>query len=171
MNNKIRTEAVKHLFEAILTLEDEEECFHYAIPYQNQVRDVHPPLFYMFLHTACSIIPGEFSYFAGAAFNVVFFVGTTIVLYFLGKELFRTYLAESYAICSEISNNNKFLAIGQIDYSGTIVKSVVQLISIEKANSGEQNSEVYTLKVLKVSLQLQVRIRIFSSLMVQTVQK
>ena len=67
---------------------DEEQCFHYAIPYQNQVRDVHPPLFYMFLHTACSIIPGEFSYFAGAAFNVVFFIGTTIVLYFLGKELF-----------------------------------------------------------------------------------
>ena len=28
---------------------DEEQCFNYAIPYQNQVRDVHPPLFYMFL--------------------------------------------------------------------------------------------------------------------------
>ncbi len=29
MNNKIRTEAVRHLFEAILTLEDEEECFQF----------------------------------------------------------------------------------------------------------------------------------------------
>ena len=29
MNNKIRTEAVKHLFEAILTLQDEEECFQF----------------------------------------------------------------------------------------------------------------------------------------------
>lgn len=27
MNNKIRTNAVSHLFEAILTLRDEEECF------------------------------------------------------------------------------------------------------------------------------------------------
>ena len=27
MNNKIRTEAVSHLFEAILTLKTEEECF------------------------------------------------------------------------------------------------------------------------------------------------
>ena len=29
MNNKIRTEAVRHLFEAILTLENEEECFEF----------------------------------------------------------------------------------------------------------------------------------------------
>ena len=29
MNNRIRTEAVKHLFEAILTLQDEEECFQF----------------------------------------------------------------------------------------------------------------------------------------------
>lgn len=27
MNNKIRTDAVSHLFEAILTLQDEEECY------------------------------------------------------------------------------------------------------------------------------------------------
>lgn len=29
MNNKIRTEAVEHLFEAILTLENKEECFNF----------------------------------------------------------------------------------------------------------------------------------------------
>ena len=29
MNNKIRTDAVSHLFEAILTLENEEECFEF----------------------------------------------------------------------------------------------------------------------------------------------
>lgn len=29
MNKKIRTDAVRHLFEAILTLETEEECFHF----------------------------------------------------------------------------------------------------------------------------------------------
>lgn len=29
MNNKIRTEAVEHLFEAILTLKDKEECFNF----------------------------------------------------------------------------------------------------------------------------------------------
>ncbi len=29
MNNKIRTEAVDHLFDAILTLSDKEECFNF----------------------------------------------------------------------------------------------------------------------------------------------
>ncbi|MCR4748755.1 MAG: helix-turn-helix domain-containing protein [Lachnospiraceae bacterium] len=29
MNNKIRTEAVEHLFEAILTLDSKEECFDF----------------------------------------------------------------------------------------------------------------------------------------------
>lgn len=61
-----------------------------------------------------------------------------------GNELFRTYLATSYAICSEISDNNKYLAIGQIDYSGTIVKSVVKLIAIENVKNTPQDSIVYT---------------------------
>lgn len=67
---------------------DEADRFDYSIPYQNQVKDVHPPLFYIFLHTACSLLPGEFSFYAGAAFNVVFFLICAVVLYFLGKELF-----------------------------------------------------------------------------------
>lgn len=65
-----------------------EHRFEYGIPYRNQIRDVHPPLFYFFLHTACSMIPGEFSFMAGMGFNILFFIGSTIGLYFLGKELF-----------------------------------------------------------------------------------
>lgn len=61
-----------------------------------------------------------------------------------GNELFKSFLAKSYAICSEISDNNKFLAIGQIDYSGTIVKSIVKLISIETAQNNSQESIIYT---------------------------
>lgn len=67
---------------------DPEHTFEYSIPYNNQETDVHPPLFYLFLHTACSFIPGEFSYWAGMGCNIVFFIGSSIVLYFLGKELF-----------------------------------------------------------------------------------
>ena len=63
---------------------------------------------------------------------------------FEGNELFKSFLAKSYAICSEISGNNKYLAIGQIDYSGTIVKSIVKLISIETAQNNSQESIVYT---------------------------
>ncbi len=68
---------------------DPDHTFDYSIPYRNQATDVHPPLFYLFLHTACSFIPGEFSYWAGTGCNIIFFIGSTLVLYFLGKELFQ----------------------------------------------------------------------------------
>lgn len=61
-----------------------------------------------------------------------------------GKELFKYYLKESYAVCSEISANNKYLAIGRIDYSGTIIKSIVELISIDSAIQDAKHCNVYT---------------------------
>lgn len=67
---------------------DVEHRFEYSIPYSNQVTDVHPPLFYLFLHTASSFVPGGFSLFAGLGINMLFFIISSIVLYFLGKEVF-----------------------------------------------------------------------------------
>ena len=61
-----------------------------------------------------------------------------------GLELFRTYLSSNYALCTSISTNNKYLAIGEVDYSGTILKSFVKIVSVEKAQSDPQNSMVYT---------------------------
>lgn len=59
-----------------------------------------------------------------------------------GKELFRTYLSSTYALCADISNDNKYLAIGEVDYTGTIVKSNVKIISIALAQSDPDNSIV-----------------------------
>jgi len=59
-----------------------------------------------------------------------------------GKELFRTYLSSTYAICADISNNNKYLAIGEVDYTGTIVKSNVKIISIALAQTNPEESVI-----------------------------
>lgn len=61
-----------------------------------------------------------------------------------GAEIFRRYISNNYAICTAISNNNKYLAIGEIDYSGTILKSFVTIISVEKAQQDPKNSIVNT---------------------------
>ncbi len=61
-----------------------------------------------------------------------------------GIELFRSYVSKDYAVCVDISNNNKYLAIGEVNYSGTIVKSFVKIISIEKAQTDPKNSTEYT---------------------------
>ena len=66
---------------------------------------------------------------------------SVVVLYTQsGKELFKTFLSSTYAICSDISNNNKYLAIGEVDYSGTVVKSNVKIISISLAQSNPEKS-------------------------------
>ena len=59
-----------------------------------------------------------------------------------GTEQFRTYISANYAICSSISTNNKYLAIGEVDYSGTILKSFIKIISVDKAQEDPLNSIV-----------------------------
>lgn len=61
-----------------------------------------------------------------------------------GNELFKTYLSTNMAIDADISNDNKYLSIAEIDYSGSIIKSMVKNISIEKAKTDPTNSVVYT---------------------------
>lgn len=61
-----------------------------------------------------------------------------------GKELFKTYLSNTIAIDTDISNDNKYLSIAEVDYSGSIIKSMIKTISIEKAKSDPTNSVVYT---------------------------
>lgn len=61
-----------------------------------------------------------------------------------GTELFRRYLSANYAICSDISNNNKYLAIGEVDYSGTLIKSYVNILSISLAQTDPENSILNT---------------------------
>lgn len=61
-----------------------------------------------------------------------------------GNELFKTYLSNNMAIDTDISNDNKYLSIAEIDYSGSIIKSMVKNISIEKARTDPTNSVIYT---------------------------
>lgn len=70
----------------------------------------------------------------------------SVVIYFdlSGKELFRTYLSSTYVTCTSISTNNTYLAIGEVDYSGTIIKSQVKIVSVELAQSDPKNSIIYT---------------------------
>ena len=70
---------------------------------------------------------------------------SVIVFYDLtGTEIFRRYISKNYAICTAISTNNKYLAIGEIDYSGTILKSFITIISVEMAQEDPKNSIVNT---------------------------
>lgn len=49
-----------------------------------------------------------------------------------GEELFTNFLATTYVVDAEISNDNKILAIAEVDAEGILVKSNVKLIHIDK---------------------------------------
>ena len=57
-----------------------------------------------------------------------------------GKELFNTYLSSTRAVDVSISNDNKYLAIAEVDTSGTIIQSNIKIISVEKASTDPTNS-------------------------------
>jgi len=69
-----------------------------------------------------------------------------------GKELFKTYLSTNIAIDTDISNDNKYLSIAEIDYSGSIIKSMVKNISIEKAKTDPTNSVIHNYNLKENSL-------------------
>lgn len=61
-----------------------------------------------------------------------------------GKELFKTYLSSTIAIDTEISNDNKYLSIAEVDYSGSLITSMIKTISIESAKTESSNSIIST---------------------------
>lgn len=63
-----------------------------------------------------------------------------------GKEMFKTYLSSTRTTDVAISNDNKYLAIAEVDTSGTIIQSSIKIISIEKASSDPTNSLENTFK-------------------------
>lgn len=61
-----------------------------------------------------------------------------------GKELFKTYLSTTTALDTDISNDNKYLAIAEVNTAGTLIQSNIKIISVEKAQKDPTNSVIYT---------------------------
>lgn len=61
-----------------------------------------------------------------------------------GKELFTNYLATSNVIDTDISKDNKYLAIAEANFSGIVVQSTIKIISIEDAKNNSSESIKYT---------------------------
>lgn len=62
----------------------------------------------------------------------------------IGKELFTRGLSTASVIDTAISDNNKYLAIAEADFSGVLVQSTIEIISIENASKNSDDAVVYT---------------------------
>ena len=60
-----------------------------------------------------------------------------------GKELFKIFLSSTRVADITISNDNKYLALAEIDTSSSVIKSNVKIISVENAQTDTANSVNY----------------------------
>lgn len=81
------------IFHDYLTTQ-ENERFHYGHIWENLAKSVHPPLFYVLVHTVCSFMPDKFSPWQVGGLNLIFFMLTLVVFYKLSKLFIKNeYLA------------------------------------------------------------------------------
>lgn len=88
--------------------------FNYASVYYNQRGDVHPPLFYLALHTVCSFFPGVFSKWFGIFNNMVFMLLALFVLYrmvtkHLGGEMAAVCIVAAYGLSAAFVTATVFI--------------------------------------------------------------
>lgn len=66
---------------------DKNDIFNYFSVYYNQAKDVHPPLFYFSVHFISSLFYGNFSKYIIFTLNLIFFIGTLLVINKIMKKL------------------------------------------------------------------------------------
>lgn len=75
-------------FHRYLTVQ-EGQRFAYGAVYDNQIDDVHPPLYYILLHTVSSLLPDTFSKWQGLLLNVPLFLLALFLLVKISKLFFE----------------------------------------------------------------------------------
>ena len=68
-----------------------DERFNFLPIYQTTSKPhfVHPPFYHFQLHFVSSLFPGTWNKFMGASINLVWIIGTTVLLYLTGQILFN----------------------------------------------------------------------------------
>ena len=64
-----------------------------------------------------------------------------------GNEVFKTFLSTTVVIDTDISKDNKYLGICEMDLSGTVIESKVKVIAIDKAKQDPANAIIYTYEI------------------------
>ena len=57
-----------------------------------------------------------------------------------GNSLFKTILSTTRVVATSISDDNKYLAIAQVDTSGTMVQSNIRIMSIDDSKKNSENA-------------------------------
>ena len=68
---------------------DTDKPLSFKAAYDNQVADVHPPMYYFILHMVCYLAGGEFTKWTGLILNLVFLLLLDLVLFYIGSYMLK----------------------------------------------------------------------------------
>ncbi len=74
-----------------------------------------------------------------------------------GEQLFRSYFSSTRIIDVSISKDNKYVAVGELDTSGTVIQSNIKIISVDNAQNDTDNAIIYTYNAENDKLILNVK--------------
>lgn len=103
-----------HIYLDNMAVENTSEAFNFVNVWKNQEKDVHPPLYYVLLHSICSLCAGRFSLWYAAVINICFamfslyFLRKLIVL-FCHERMIADYASVLFVLSTGVLQNVSFL--------------------------------------------------------------
>lgn len=140
---------------------NENEKWDFSSVYNNQIEDVHPPLYYLFLRIACSFNIGEFSIWPGTILNIIFFVIASILLFLVAKEIFNN---PYYALLVCLVTGFSLAVIETVMYVRMYELLVLNILALIYYHIRKNKINELTFKDL-IPLYVMVIIRIFNTLL------
>lgn len=79
----------KEYFQDYLTI-NQEQAWDFSPVYENQKKDVHPPLYYLLLRILSSFTVDSFSMWTGLILNMIIFIGSSVLIFLIAKKVVKS---------------------------------------------------------------------------------
>lgn len=128
------------------------ERFRFAEVVQNQVEDVHPPLYYLALNVIMSLFPDHFYKWFGLGLNMlcscVTLVGVLFLLYSLEKQKFCGWATLTaglvYVVAPSTVSNVMFIRMYAMSAMWTVLYACVIVRMMQQKECGKKRFALYT---------------------------
>lgn len=98
------------LYEDYLSVKNTER-FDYKGVWKNQAADVHPPFYYVIIHTICSLFPGQFSKWFGIIPNIFFMISIDFLFFRLARSILKN---DWLALVTTVAAGTSMLAMNMV---------------------------------------------------------
>ena len=139
----------------------ENEKYDFSSVYNNQVEDVHPPLYYLLLRIMCNFNINEFSIWPGTILNIMFFIIASIFLFLIAKEIFKN---PYYALLVCFISGFSLAIIETVMYVRMYELLVLNILMLVYWHIRKRDTKKLNYKDI-ILLYLMVLVRIFNALL------